>query len=227
MNRRICFTSLFILMAFAGISMADPIGGVGSSCGSCQGSIYWLEYNPANTQTIGTEKIYDVFLTIDTTHYSGTGSYIHAVAVKVASSDVIGDSSLVSAPSPGPWTLHDGGLNAGGCSGSGSGFICADDGTSAVLPFSGKYIWEFHYATTSALLTGPLGASIKAEYVNTDGNKVGALVSEDINLQSCAVGTCGGGGGGGGNVPEPTSIMLLGSAALFTGLKLRSLRRSA
>ncbi len=213
----------------AGISRADLLSG----CGTCQGSTYLLQYNSTPVGTFGASgKIYDVFLTIDPTNYNSDQTnnlpsqiYIQTVAVKVASSDDFAHSSLAGAPGGvGSWTLENGGLsNSGGtadCDGSGSGFICAQDGITAPVPFSGTYTWEFHYATTDSLLLGSLGSSIKVAYTDGSFNKVGSLVSEDITLQSCT--SCG----PRTSVPEPASVLLFGTLLGFTGLGLRKWQKA-
>jgi hypothetical protein len=202
------------LTMFTGTSRADLLSG----CGDCQGSTYLLQYNPTPVGTFaGGGKIWDVLLTINPTGYNGGGSYIHAVSIKVASSDDISQSSLVAAPGgAGSWTLHNGGLNAGGCDGNGGGFECASDAHAAPVPFAGTYKWEFHYATTDSLLLGPLGSSIKAEYVNSDGRKVGALVSDYIQLQGADTQSQSF-----GEVPEPTSLALLLGIVALTARAIR------
>ena len=57
-------------------------------------------------------------------------------------------------------------------------------------------------------------ASIKARYVNAAGNKVGALVSENITLQRSTV-------------PEPASVILLGSGLAGIGLWGMKRRKNA
>ncbi len=212
-----CLTIMAVLVTltlFTGIGNADLL----SNCGTCQGSTYLLQYNPNNTTTSGADTVYDVFLTIDTSGYTGGGSFLNAVAIKIASSVDVPPSTLVAAPGGAAnWAVQFGGINAGGCDGAGNGFICAQDGQTAPVPNATAYTWEFHYATTAAIDTSSLGSAIKAQYVDASGNKVGALVSEGITLQSCP--TCGGTTQGG--VPEPTSILLLASTVGLAGFKLR------
>jgi hypothetical protein len=222
MRKLMTFLAVAVAITLStGISLADPIG---PDCTTCQGSIYLLEYDPANTTVDpGTgDNIYDVFLTIDTSGYTGGGAFLDTVAIKISNSVDFTTSSLVAAPGGvGAWTLHNGGLSANGCDDAGAGFLCATDGQTAPVPNATKYQWEFHYETADALLLAG-DSTVKARYVDANGTKVGDLVSEDITLQTCTAGQdCGGGGGGGGSVPEPGSIFLLGSGLLLASVKLR------
>jgi hypothetical protein len=176
-----------IALAFSGVGRADLL----SNCGTCFGSTYLLTYNPTPVADNGTVKTYDVFLTIDTTGYTGAPTdWVQDVAIKIANEiEPVGaspyNSSLASSPS-GTWTVKGGGLNAKGCSGSGSGFLCAQDGSSAVV--GSVYTWEFQYATTASLPTGNLAADVKAGYygINPQTGKVGntGITSEGIALQT-------------------------------------------
>ena len=103
---------------------ADPVllGSIGPDCGSCQGATYSLF--SLGTVVAGTT---DILYRIDTTGYTGTGTFIDAAGIKVLPS--MTGTTLVSAPGGvGNWTLVLGTLNAGGCKDiSSDPFACADD----------------------------------------------------------------------------------------------------
>jgi hypothetical protein len=187
---------------------------IGPNCGTCQGSIYTLE----NLGMVGDiyaadGNLFDTYqfrLTIDATDYNGNEgkiAYIDEVAVKVASS--ANKATIIDAPGgASSWAVVPGGLNADGCSGSGSGFECADwkltTLSAAVVPGT-IWSWTFNIDVSSPLFgftsTNPeLLPSIKVRYVDASGTKVGALVSE--------------------KVPEPTTLGLMA-----VGLSLAALRR--
>ncbi|HEY8152801.1 MAG TPA: PEP-CTERM sorting domain-containing protein [Myxococcota bacterium] len=206
---RNCAVSLLTLAALAllgGSASADPIG---PDCGTCQGSIYTLEYSGSPISTTATTETFRITLTIDTSAYNGGGILLNAVAVKVSS--MLVNMSLFSAPFvAGGWTTWMGGLNANGCSGSGSGFDCAYAGSTGVAVPGGTYAWVFDLEMdTGTLFTTPDSSSIKARYIDEFGEKVGDLVSENITLQV---------------IPEPASAALLGGGLLALALARR--RRS-
>jgi hypothetical protein len=207
------------LAALASSARATPIG---PSCGTCQGSIYDLSYSgspiasdptPLPNAPSGTET-FRITYTIDTAGYAGGGSYLDTVALKVASSFL--DASLVSAPGGvAVWAEMSGGLNAAGCSGSGSGYDCVRWATTQTLAPAvpgGPYVWVFDVTVpTGTLFTGANESSVKARYVNGLGRKVGDLVSENITLSVTTV------------VPEPGTAVLVATALL--GLAARGRRR--
>ena len=196
------------LVATALPASATPIGPPPLSCtnGTCQGSIYELTYSGSPISTTATTQTFAITLTINPTGYNGGGAFINAVAPKVSSAE--NSVSLVSAPGVlANWTTMNGGINAGGCSMAGSGFVCAEDSTpptDAPVPFAGTYTWLFDITIPTGDLT-PSSGTIKVEYTDASGNKVGALVSEPITLEV---------------IPEPSTLLLVGF-----GLALLTARR--
>jgi hypothetical protein len=178
---------------FAAPSGATPIG---PSCGTCQGSIYELTYSGSPIATTATTETFQITYTIDTSGYNGTGVKLDSVALKVASSFI--DATLVTAPGGAAnWVEMFGGLNAAGCSGSGSGYDCVRVAALVNAPVvpGVTYTWIFNIEVpTGTLFVGTDEASVKARYVNNIGIKRGALVSENITLES---------------VPEPRLGLLL------------------
>lgn len=187
------------LLCITGVARADSIG---PNCDTCQGSVYTLTYAPAGMNT------WDITLTIATSGYNGGGTLLDDVAFKATSQFPTSVTILQAPGGAGQWTIMLGGLNAGGCDGSGNGFVCAFANTladAASVPNGTPYVWEFQIVTTQALLTGPFEASIKGRYTDNNGNKVGDLVSEDITLQPAAA------------IPEPSALLLFGSGLVALG----------
>ena len=193
-------------------SDATPIG---PNCGTCQGSIYELSYSGSPIATTATTETFEITYSIDTSGYNGTGVRLDTVALKVASSFV--DATLISAPGGvANWVEMFGGLNAAGCSGSGSGYDCVRVAALVSAPVvpGATYSWVFQIEVpTGSLSVGTDEASVKARYVSSNGIKKGALVSESITLT---------------NVPEPRLGLLalaLSSLALRRRARLRGGRR--
>jgi hypothetical protein len=210
---RNCAVSLLTLAALAlagGGASADPIGPV---CGTCQGSIYTLEYSGAPISSTLTTETFRITLTIDTSGYDGAAIVLNAVAVKVSS--MLLSMSLFSAPAvTGGWTTWMGGLNANGCSGSGSGLDCAYAGSTGVAVPDGTYTWMFDLEmNTGTLFTTPNSSSIKVRYADDYNNKVGDLVSENITLQVIPE-----------VIPEPTTAALLAGGLLALAITRRARR---
>jgi uncharacterized protein (TIGR03382 family) len=210
---RLAFAAALGVLA-SGAASADPIG---PECGTCQGSIYTLEYDPTPLATTPTTKTYRITLEIDSSGYTGGGVGIDTVSVKVA--NLLLGAWLTDAPSGvGNWLeFTNQGLNAAGCSSSGGGFSCARVVTDGAVPaVGGTLFWEWNIVIASSidLLTDPFEASVKARYVDELRQKVGALVSEDISLQPTGI-----------PVPEPATATLAASGLAVLGALSRRRRR--
>lgn len=199
MSRLLKTIFLAAVIAAASSTQANA-SSIGPDCGTCQGSIYTLtNLGLAPIDLVPSDGSFDTWriaLTIDTSGYTGTGVAIDEIAIKVA--DSVDAASMVIAPGPvGSWQLVPGGLNANGCSGSGSGFDCSDwigIGSSPAIVHGSLLTWVLDVDVASPLLDQ---ASIKVRYVDAQGYKAGSLVSENIG------------------VPEPgtMSLLALGIAA--------------
>jgi len=166
---------------------------------SFQGTIWSLSYSgSALADADPLHETYRVTLAVDTSGYTGGGSFIDQVAVKVSSS--LFGASLVSGPGGASnWSISGGGIGAYGCTGNGSGFECADGlilAGNTPVP-GGTYSWVFDLTMDNGLLfTGLLESSVKGRFVDANGRKVGALVSENVTLTS--------------PVPEPEIYAMMG-----------------
>jgi len=196
--------SLTYLAIASGVAAADPIG---PSCGTCQGSIYTLEYDGSPISTTVSTETFRITLSIDTSGYNAGGSYLDIASIKVSSS--LTAATLFDAPGgAGSWTTWLGGVNANGCSGSGGGFDCAAAWFIGLpVPDATLYQWTWDVEIpTGTLFTDPLEATIKARYVDADHVKIGALVSENITLQV---------------IPEPASALLVAGGLLALAIARR------
>lgn len=194
-SKLILIAVALLLIASARTAAADPIG---PGCDTCQGSIYELLYNPVPVGQDGDSTQYAIILRINTAGYTGGGANIDDVSFKVSPN--LDSALLLDAPGgAGDWSAAMlGGINAGGCAANANnGFACttSNDDSNATLPFAGIYEWRFVAdVPTGTLMTDPFAASIKARYVDDDGEKEGDLVSEPITLQA---------------IPEPGTVLLL------------------
>lgn len=198
--------SAFALM-FATAAHADPIGTTQNPCGNntCNGGVYTLTYSGSPISNDGTNSVYRVTLTIDTTNLSTSpnpAAAVDAVAVKITSGapGALAAASLFASPdgNPASWTTTANvGINAGGCSGAGGGFGCTSK--SGGVAIATTMAWTFDLTIKNSVgLISP--ASIKVRYIDSAGAKTGDLVSENITLQTEENKP---------PVPEPSTVLLL------------------
>lgn len=178
------------------------------------GAKYALDYSSPSA------GVYDIFLTIDTTGVKKTGpnsaTTLGDVSIKVADDDA--NLKLILAPAG--YTLQDGGLNSGGCDGSGAGFFCFN-GSAAV---GGIYYFEVSITDAPNLQTnGSKEPSIKDQFFSGT-TRVEQLSDNTPIGRETNPGTFGAPPAA---APEPTSLMLLGTGALgLAGAVRRKYRRS-
>jgi hypothetical protein len=191
----------FLLLSYSVLVSANPIG---PDCSTCQGGIYTLSRGGNPISTTATTETWRISLQIDTSGVNIPGvKAVDTVAIKVSSKNAFIGASLFSSPA-GSWNYFGNQTaKASGCTGTGGGgFTCAHTSTPHQAAVGGLLAWVWDVTVKQGKL-GDTSPTIKARYVDADGNKVGDLVSEDSELQ----------------VPEPGTLAMVGLGLLGIGLR--------
>jgi len=204
-------TALF-LVGGASALYAGPVYSCGGGS-ACDGNLYavWVVSQTA------TSYVLDVGIQVSNNYLTtngGPGSntdFVNALAIIPDNSGSFTAASLSGHPA-GIWNLLNGGLNAGGCSGSGAPYVCAGAngmGANLFTYSAGSFtpntlVWQFTFTGTPPSLGDT--AHIKYHYISNAGTNIGSLGSFDIAIQ------CIGGNGCDptATAPEPVTSALVG-----------------
>lgn len=198
------------LVGGAGAVYAGPVYSCGAGS-ACNGNLYavWVVSQTA------TSYVLDVGVQVQDGYTGSKTDFLNALAIIPDNNGTFSSATLTGKPA-GVWSLQNGGLNAGGCTGTGVPYVCAGAtgmGTNlfdfiAPNTYNPKtLVWQFTITGTPPVVGDT--AHIKYHYISNLGTQVGDLGSFDVAIQCIGDAGCTNNGNAGA-VPEPMTSALIG-----------------